>query len=194
MAEQFGLPNLLVAMPHLQDPNFKRAVVLILEHSVTNGAMGFIINRFSGVTAKRVIADLRQHADAEDLPVWFGGPVQTESGVILTHQEKTAETEEYPGLILSSNAATFRDYIEYARNPQISALLYPYRFVVGYSGWGPGQLESEIRAGSWIQVPVTGELLFNVPQDSIWEAALASMGIDPLSIATNSSERPSLLN
>jgi putative transcriptional regulator len=156
--------------------------------------MGFIINRFAGVSAKRVIADLREYVDAEDLPIWFGGPVQTESGVILTHQEMTPETGDYPGLILSSNDATFKDYIEYARNPGRSQLLYPYRFVVGYSGWGPGQLESEIRNGSWIQVPVTGELLFNVPQDSIWEAALVSMGIDPNAIAPSVSDTPSLLN
>ena len=116
-----GPPTLLVASPQLQDPNFKKSVVLLLEYS-DQGSMGFVINRPAGVPLQEVLSE-QDYDIPTDVPVWFGGPVETETGIILHNQADTeaAEAEKKamgPSVILSSNEQTLESLLDYATTHQ----------------------------------------------------------------------------
>lgn len=203
MDRTLTLPWLLVATPQLVDDNFKRAVVLIVETS-SQGAMGFVINR----PIQASLADLVSVPNVQiptNVPAWYGGPVERGTGIILHNQPVqdgvTVDGEpasssfiSYNGLALSSSERTLNDLVDYSirRSRALEAQsaegtqtdldelgLYPYRFLVGYSGWGPGQLEDELRQGAWIQAPATQELLFHTPWKKLWDAALGTVGASP---------------
>lgn len=204
MDRALNLPWLLVATPQLTDTNFKRAVVLIVE-ATEQGSMGFVINR----PIQASLADLVNVPNIEipqNVPAWYGGPVERGTGIILHDrprptgpgQEPPTSFISYPGeregegLALSSSEQTLIDLVDYsirrsqsleAQNAEADGIaergLYPYRFLVGYSGWGPGQLEDELRQGAWIQAPATHELLFHTPWKNLWDAALSAVGASP---------------
>jgi putative transcriptional regulator len=161
-------PSLLLSMPQLVDPNFNRTVVLLCKH-VTEGAFGLIVNR-PLVT------------NARDLDVWSGGPVEPERSWILVNREESQPgADEVPcmrvaeGLSLSTSPELLRRLLE--PNPPRNA-----RLVVGYSGWGPGQLEAELNASAWLIADVDRELIFNTPADQMWEAAIRRLGADPAAL------------
>ena len=139
-------PGLLLSMPHLHDPNFTRAVVLMVEHS-DEGSFGLIVNHPSDLPAIEQCAPC--HRPGETLAV-------------------------APGIALSTSPDLLRDIAE--------APPSRVRFLLGYSGWGPGQLASEMVRGSWLHVEASPELVFDTPADEMWEAALRTLGIDPESL------------
>jgi putative transcriptional regulator len=198
MDRTLSLPWLLVASPQLDDANFKRAVVLMIEHNA-NGSMGFVINRpVQTSLSDLVVTDSIKIP--ENVPAWYGGPVETTTGIIL-HKKAPDETG-VGGLTLSASETSLVDLVDYSvrRSDHLSqgstpapgspdrhpddAWLYPYRFLVGYSGWGAGQIDDELRQGAWIQIPLSDELLFNTKWGSIWEAALGQVGVSPKSLVT----------
>jgi len=171
-------PGLLIAMPQLADPNFHRSVVLMIEHQ-TGGSFGLIVNRPS---ENRVI-DLLESLEMvwRGIPgdvAWWGGPVQPETGWIL--HEPVAELgdnftrEIASGLHLSSAP----DALRVLANKPPKRI----RFVLGYAGWGPDQLEGELAEGSWVNSDVTAELLFDTPPERLWEASVRRLGIEPQSL------------
>ena len=177
-AEITVAPGLLIAMPQLSDPNFHRSVVLMIEHQ-EEGSFGLIVNRPS---ENRVI-DLLESLEivwrgSPDDVAWWGGPVQPETGWIL--HEPVAELgdqitrEIAPGLHLSSAPQALRIL---ANKPPKRI-----RFILGYAGWGPEQLEGELADGSWVNSDVTAELLFDTAPDDVWHTAVRRLGIQPESL------------
>lgn len=192
---QMPVPSFLVAMPHLNDPCFKRSVVLLVEHS-PEGALGFIVNRMGNVALAEIL-EFEGHEIPVELKAWFGGPVDPGSGVILAHS-RDADTKIADGVCLATSDIILSDLIETSRMSgglahdtilnQYSRrqVLYPYRFLVGYSGWGAKQLDEEIRLGSWIQLDLDHELLFDVPKEQMWDAAMQRLGIHASSLSVTS--------
>lgn len=157
-------PSLLLSMPQLLDENFCRAVVLLCKHS-DEGAFGLIVNR-PLVTTER------------DLEVWVGGPVEPERSWILvggTEYQDLPGTRVAEGLSLSTSPALLQRLLE--PDPPVNA-----RLIVGYAGWGPGQLEAELNASAWLIDEVDRELIFRTPADRMWETAIRRLGADPATL------------
>lgn len=173
-------PGLLIAVPQLTDPNFSRAVVLMIEHD-GEGAIGLIINHPTDHACDEVVANFDMTwAGAPDATLCTGGPVEPQSLWIL-HDGSLAPHE---GHIITDGVAFSR-----GRDTLLAACAAqhrPTRLVIGYAGWGPGQLEQEIAQGSWIIAPATAGLVFDCPADQIWRRALASVGIDPAHLVSAS--------
>jgi putative transcriptional regulator len=174
-AEITVAPGLLIAMPQLADPNFHRSVVLMIEHQ-PEGSFGLIVNRPTTNRVEELVSSLElQWRGKSDAVAWWGGPVQQDTGWILhapvaeLAHESTREITE--GLHLSSAPDALRTLCE--------APPARLRFILGYAGWGPEQLEDELREGAWVNSDVTADFLFDTPAESLWEAAVRRLGIDP---------------
>jgi putative transcriptional regulator len=169
-------PSLLVAMPQLQDPNFAKSVVLLCEHR-EEGAMGLVINRGTDTRASAIV-QLEPPTSADSaLEVWIGGPVDPARGWLLLAEDLGDGIEVSPGLYLSASRDLLRRVME------SSELATRCRFLVGYAGWGPRQLDSELAASAWLTVPVDKELMFDTPGDDMWEVAIRRLGIEPHALA-----------
>jgi len=194
-ASLLGKPSLLVAAPQLQDPNFARAVLLLVEHS-DMGAFGLIINRPTEIPVSSLLQGDYRKLPVE-VPAWTGGPVGTDNGLIL------CKTLPYPpeeheiladGVFLTSSekalAALASHAAGFARGlpDNEDTPNHPYRFLVGYAGWGPGQLDTELRHGSWIELPIDFELMYYTPWQRMWQAAIGGLGIHPATIAPSIQE------
>ena len=179
-------PGMLIAAPPLGDPNFDRTVVLLAAHG-DDGALGFVVNRPAPMRLGELLV-LAGYGDAgvsDDSPVYLGGPVAPSSGWIVCLD---------PSLVADGGAVLAvgdRVRVTSAR-PAFEALVRdverrapdepdPKRRMVmlGYSGWGPGQLEGEIAAGAWLPVPLDEGVLFDVALRDKWEQAYALLGITP---------------
>ncbi len=166
-------PGFLVAVPRLQDPDFEQAVVLVLEHS-PKGSLGLVLNRQSKLTFGEL-------AKAQELPlsvghegerVHVGGPVEPFRGFILHDAPETPDSHEIlPGLFLTvANTSVEPLFL----NNEARLL-----FCLGCSGWGPGQLEKELKEGSWLVTEASAEFVFGESPTRMWQAILTQMGIDP---------------
>ena len=172
-------PALLLSMPQLVDPNFSRTVVLLCEHS-EEGAFGLVVNR-PLVTSGRVVVNLDPPVSTDsDLEVWVGGPVEPQRSWMLVGGEPGSE--EFisgvciaEGLYLSTSPDLLRRLLEPDPPPRT-------RLVVGYSGWGPGQLEAELTASAWLMSDIDRELIFSTPPERMWEAAIRRLGADPATL------------
>lgn len=179
-------PGYLIASPPLGDPNFDRTVVLLAVHG-ESGALGFVVNRVArmGLGELLTLAGYTEKGLKSAAPVYLGGPVQPSSGWILCDDPELMPEEG--GVIpvgdrirITSSREAFdslaRDVAELG-----SAGSDPKRRIVilGYSGWGPGQLEGEIAAGAWLPVPFNEKILFNVDVPDRWERAYALLGLTP---------------
>lgn len=176
-------PGFLVASPALLDPNFQRTVVLLVAHNA-DGALGFVINRpMLGLTVERVLRELGEPcARARPEPVMDGGPVQREAGFVVVDREDESRpfpTDGYqvgPRIIVSSSRAALQ-MLGRERSPDRCHLM------LGYSGWGPGQLEDEIAAGAWLPADLDAALVFDAPMSERWELAFAAIGSHPAHFA-----------
>ena len=147
--------SFLVASPMLEDPNFARAVVLLLQHG-PDGAFGLVVNRPA-------------HIEGVPLPLFAGGPCPVE-GVLMVHGHAEwaqpapdqPKAQIAPGIFVGDASCLSR--ISDAQPGQ------PLRFRIfrGYAGWGPEQLEGELEAGAWRVVPASGQLLFGTPPEELW--------------------------
>jgi putative transcriptional regulator len=172
-------PAFLLSMPQLADPNFNRTVVLLCKHN-EDGAFGLVVNR-PLVTTGRVTVNLDPPVSTDrELEVWVGGPVEPHRSWVLVGQEPD-EAEEIRGmriadsLYLSTSPDRLRRLLD-ASPPPLT------RLIVGYSGWGPGQLEAELEASSWLISDVDRDLIFNTPADRLWETAIRRLGADPATL------------
>lgn len=172
-------PGLLLAMPQLQDPNFSRSVVLMVEHS-PKGSFGLVINHPSPIKASELLESLEMSwCGEESAVVWAGGPVSPSTGWVLHEPLTIAEpgqgTIEITSSILLSTSPERLRAIANQPPPNI-------RLLLGYSGWGPGQLEEEMARGAWLHASADPKLVFGTSPDEIWELALGSLGINPASL------------
>lgn len=170
-------PVLLMAMPQVLDPFFHRSVVLLLHHE-DEGSFGFIINRPTGIKVGEILKGMDVGWEGgEEAVAYFGGPVQPQLGTVLfspvlqeSDPEDTA-TEIVPGLALTQHIG---DLSRLAEAPPDQ-----FRLLLGYAGWGEGQLMEEILRNDWLTAPVSSDLIFAPDPERVWDAALRSVGIDP---------------
>jgi putative transcriptional regulator len=174
-------PTLLLAMPQLDDPNFARAVVLLCKHG-EDGALGFIVNRPIDTVASKIISLEPPVRSDTRLTVWEGGPVSQERGWLICRNspENDDGIAICDGLYMSSSQATLRRILE--GDPSESEQTRS-RLLLGYAGWGPGQLDSELTASAWLTVPLDVSLIFDTPADLLWERAIRTLGVEPSAIA-----------
>ena len=158
---------LLVASPTLQDPNFRRTVILVGEHS-DEGAMGVVLNRPSPVSVAEAVPPLTTLVDDDDL-VHVGGPVQPQAIVVLGEFESP---ERAGSIVLGSVGflpADVDDDADLGNLPRV-------RVFAGYAGWSPGQLEDEIDEDAWIVAAAVPDDVFTEEPDHVWGQLLRRMG------------------
>ena len=193
MAKSLGTlaPGFLIASPPLGDPNFDRTVVLLALHS-DGGALGFVVNRAASIKLGALLELAGYGAAGSTSPsaVYVGGPVQPSSGWILCLDPSLKADDN--GVIavgdrirVTSSRLAF-DALAHDTGSSKPGEIDPRRRTVllGYSGWGPGQLEGEIAAGAWLPVPLDEGVLFDVAPEDRWEQAYAILGIRPASMMT----------
>jgi len=167
--------HFLIAMPNLVDPIFAKTLAYVCDHS-DQGAMGVIVNRPLGMSLTTLFEqiDVELHRpDVAELPVCFGGPVQTDRGFVL-HQplgdwQSTLSVSDEIGLTTSKDILLAVG--EGAGPEQMFVTL-------GYAGWEAGQLENEIAQNAWLSVKADPAIIFALPAEARYEAALKLLGID----------------
>jgi putative transcriptional regulator len=173
--------HFLIAMPGLSDELFGRSVVFMCEHS-ERGALGLVINKPSDILLPRLFEKVDLPMGRDDLlqlPVFQGGPVQTERGFVL-HEAVSGEGESVYASTLSIpgglEMTTSKDVLE-----AMASGAGPRRVFVslGYASWGQGQLESEITENSWLTVEADPNLIFDAPVAERYERAMALLGLQP---------------
>jgi putative transcriptional regulator len=175
--------KLLIAMPALADPRFDRTVILICAHSAA-GAMGLIVNKPApDLSFSSLIEQLNiPRSDAgRDIRVHFGGPVERGRGFVLHSPEYRAGQSTMRVSSGFGMTATLDVLNALARGtgPR-SALL-----ALGYSGWGAGQLESEIARNDWLTAEAPADLVFQADDGGKWTGALKRLGIDPFTLSAS---------
>jgi putative transcriptional regulator len=167
--------HFLIAMPGLMDDNFNQAVTYICEHD-ENGTFGIVINRESDITLNDVMQQMQIPCPLElqhPILVLTGGPVQSNRGFILHRPTGNWDSS----LIVTDSVAltTSRDILEAIaedRGPDDNII------ALGYAGWGPGQLEQEMAANTWLSCPAEQQIIFETPVEKRWQAAADLIGVD----------------
>lgn len=174
--------QLLVAMPTMADPRFHRTVIYVCAHS-SEGAMGLIVNkplndlRFTDILGQLKIT--ARSTTCSQIHVHRGGPVEVQRGFVLhsSDYQKNGTVVVNEDIALSATTEILKDIAEgYGPHHNLMAL--------GYSGWGPSQLDEEIKRNAWLCVPSDAGLLFSEGYDHKWELALARLGIAPHRLST----------
>lgn len=168
-APRFRRGRLLVAAPHLDDdPNFRRAVVLVLEHA-DEGALGIVLNQPMEVPAAEALPEPLASVVSEGTPVFRGGPVQPGTVIVLAEFDDPAAAG---GIMFDAVGILDPDSVEEERSPALTRA----RAFGGYAGWGGGQLESEIRQDAWIDATPLPEDVFTDDPTALWSTVLNRAG------------------
>lgn len=166
-------PGLLLAAPRLGDPNFERTVVLLARHDRT-GALGWVINGRALGTVKELLLQAKLVPDGVTLPdtgpygrsARVGGPVQSGTGWVLYRRGGSplaGEIEAGDGLVITGDME--------ALNTLLRKQDRDFRLLLGYAGWGPDQLEGEVRQGVWLPGDIDDDLVFDGDPDALWDNA-----------------------
>lgn len=166
-------PGLLLAAPRLGDPNFERTVVLLARHD-DEGALGWVINGRALGTVRELLAGADLVPEGVSLPTVgpyartarTGGPVQPRTGWVLYRRNTGAlsgEIDAGDALAVTGDAAALADLLRRRDRD--------FRLFLGYAGWGPGQLEGEVREGVWLPCDVHADLVFDGDPESLWDTA-----------------------
>ena len=169
--------RILIATPSIGDSRFERTVLLICVHDEQQ-AMALVLNRpLTGLKVPVLLKRLGLGGEGvPQAPVLFGGPVERERGYVLHSDDYCASHSTIsvaPGLALTDT----REVLDALGDPQRR----PRKFLLalGYAGWGPGQLEAEIRHGAWLTCEPDESLVFGRDYDVRWDAALGKIGVQP---------------
>ena len=160
--------SLLIANPHLDDPNFLRTVIFLCQHTA-EGSFGFVLNRKLKYTVDELVPELGDFK----LPVFEGGPVELNT-LHFFHQypqEITGGKEVIKGVYWGGN---FDELIRLINSRSIDTA--KIRFFLGYSGWGEGQLSFEMEEKTWIVAPALKTFLFSKNEKELWKAVLKHLG------------------
>lgn len=174
--------KILIAMPGMGDPRFARAVVLICAHS-DDGAMGLIVNKPTTDLSFGMLLEqlnISRTGSGRNIRVHFGGPVERGRGFVLHSPDYQAEgggTMEVGDAFGMTATQDVLAALATGGGPQ-NALL-----ALGYAGWGPGQLETEISRNDWLTADSAPDLVFATADASKWALALRRMGVDPVSLS-----------
>lgn len=169
----------LIAMPNLEDPEFFHTVSYICNHD-ENGAMGVTLNRQLDVGLGELLDHLQMPTDDPDIasiPVYAGGPVQADRGFVL-HQTHNSSEKDWDASIVVTDSISLtmsQDIIE-----AIALNEGPQRFLVmlGYAGWGEGQLEQEMLSNAWLSGEADPDIIFDTPVEHKWNEAAKLTGVE----------------
>jgi putative transcriptional regulator len=173
--------KLLIAMPGMGDARFAHTVILVCAHS-PEGSMGLIVNKpaadhsFAGLLDQLAIPKAKE---GRDIRVHFGGPVERGRGFVLHSPDYTGgqATMQVQGGYGMTATLDVLEALAKGKGPATALL------ALGYSGWGPGQLEAEILRNDWLTADSASDLVFSTDDQGKWTAALRRMGIDPISLS-----------
>lgn len=176
-------PGFLVAAPTLRDPNFDKTVVLMCVHN-DEGALGLVINRPSPLSLGDVMVQLGMESAASiSQPAMVGGPVALDSGLLLYEADR--------GSMLRDDEINVTERLRLCPSRELLAAISQgrgpehYLMFLGHSGWGPGQLETEMAQGAWIPARMRQELVFDIPVEDRWEECLRGEGLSPAQFGTS---------
>ena len=173
--------KLLIAMPTMGDPRFEKSVIYLCAYS-PEGAMGLIVNKpVPDLKFRDLLEQLEipQGGEGCDIRVHFGGPVEHGRGFVLHSGEYAgagATLKVDDAFAMTATRDILHD-IAKGTGPERSFL------ALGYSGWGPGQLDAEISQNGWLTCDAPPDLVFSDKNDRKWEQALKTLGVDPLSLS-----------
>jgi putative transcriptional regulator len=164
--------NFLIAVPRMEDPNFKRAVILLCEHT-KEGAFGLIINKILMNSFKPLLPAFEIEKSKVDLPVYYGGPVRPEQGYVIysPFDKKYGAIKVTKSLAVTASKDILHDIAE-GKGPK------RYLLALGFSGWAPNQLEEELMTDSWLVAPLNYDIVFEMPPKDRWKEAAALIGVD----------------
>ena len=173
--------HLLIAMPGMGDPRFDHAVIYMCAHS-PEGAMGLVVNKLAkDITFPDLLEQLNLPGSGthDNIQVHFGGPVEENRGFVLHSndysQDGSMPVDENMALTASVDVLAA---MSTGAGPEMSLL------ALGYTGWGPGQLDAEIQANAWLHVASNNELVFGNDQAEKWTKAVTMLGIDLSMLST----------
>ncbi len=160
----------LVAAPALRDPNFRQTVVLLCEHG-PEGALGFVVNRPTAVNLAEALPHIPV-LESQRHVLFSGGPVQTNQIMLLYRVAEIPEKSHhvFDGVCLGGDMEVVERILTVTPSHEA------FRAYLGYSGWGPGQLEVEMQTGSWITIPADPSIVFEKDPRRIWPDILISLG------------------
>ncbi len=173
--------GMLIAAPKMGDPNFDRTVVLICQHD-EHGAVGLVINREGPASVGEVLEKLEiDPALPYTGSTWVGGPVRPGTGFVLWRGDVDPDEgwNVGDGIAVSPSAE------------RLSALAghgTPFALCLGYAGWSPGQLDAEVRSGSWLFIDVDDRIVFDQPMEQRYDAALAQLGLTAATVVMTPGE------
>lgn len=166
--------NFLISTPQMPDPRFQEQVIYLCAHS-DEGAMGLVVNNPNTmVTLLDILHSTNLPIPDKSLPpVYIGGPVEMDSGFILYSSDYSSAHELIvcPEISLSRDMKLLED-IALGKGPE------KFLFLLGYAGWGAGQLEMELMDNSWLTVPGDYDVLFNIPDELKWKQAAGNFGVN----------------
>ena len=176
--------KLLIAMPQLTDPRFHKAVIMMCAHD-DNGAMGLVINQpMAGVDPQALLSELKIPSDLTvDMtvfdPILQGGPVDNARGFMLHSSDFSDKDTITLGTELGVTGTVDALSAAMLGNGPKDKLL-----ILGYAGWGAGQLEREIQENSWLIADPSADLIFSSALDDKWDHAVGTLGFDPAMLST----------
>ena len=173
---------MLIAMPGMPDPRFSHSLIYLCAHS-SDGAMGLIVNKPSVEMSFETLIDqlpIENTGNLSDIRVHFGGPVEVGRGFVLHSPDFQSDmtTLQVDEAFAMTATLDVLESIALGTGPEKSLI------VLGYSGWGPGQLEREIAENGWLVCKARSDLVFDTPDSDKWESALGSLGISPLALSS----------
>ena len=167
-------------MPQMMDPNFRRAVILVVHHDETS-TFGLVLNREVELSVRELCDDLEfSWKGGGSAEVAWGGPVESNTGWLLYQGDLDTDVEEElisrveGELCFAHSIDALRQLA--ARPPK------DLRIFLGYAGWGEGQLEAELAQGAWVIAPLSPDVIFDVPAQEMWDHVLAELKIDPATL------------
>lgn len=175
MTEMNLTHHFLIAMPAMTDPFFAKSLTYVCEHN-QEGAMGIVVNRPISLTLSELFAQINlplKQSELDDLPIHFGGPVQTDRGFVL-HEAggNWQSTMQVNDKIELTTSKDILQAVGEGHGPQHMLV------TLGYAGWSQGQLEQEVAANAWLSVPANEHILFDLPAEERLPAAMALLGVD----------------
>ena len=173
---QFDLSHhFLIAMPAMTDSVFAKSLTYVCEHN-EQGALGIVVNRPITLTLGELFAQIKlplNVADLENLPVHFGGPVQTDRGFVLhSPAGEWQSTLVVKGCVGMTTSKDILEAVGQGKGP------HNILVTLGYAGWTQGQLEHELSQNAWLSVPASEHILFDLPAEERLPAAMAILGVD----------------
>ena len=174
--------QLLIAMPSMRDPRFEQSVIFVCTHSA-DGAMGLIVNKpFDAITFPGLLEQLgvSEYGGTKRIDVQLGGPVEASRGFVLHSLDyiRDASLVVDEDMALTATLDILRAIADDC-GPQHCLL------ALGYAGWGPGQLDTEILNNGWLNVEADEDLVFGEDLDAKWSQAMSKIGVDPHMLSDN---------